>query len=60
MAVSTEAGEAVCVVHGGILGTDLAVLQRLEPARQLVVEAVELLCRVLGPRLGLGLGLGLG
>ena len=28
------------------LGVHLAVLQRLEPARQLVVEAVELLCRV--------------
>ena len=26
------------------LGVHLAVLQRLEPARQLVVEAVELLC----------------
>ena len=47
-----------CCVNGS--GIHLAVLQRLEPARQLVVEAVELLCTGLGPRLGSGLRSGLG
>ena len=53
-------------------GTHLAALQRLEPARQQVVETVELLQRGaipqraepawlgLGQRLGLGLALGFG
>ena len=51
---------------GGWGGTHLAALQRLEPARQQVVETVELLQRGAIPQraepawLGLGLRLGLG